>query len=45
MLNARYDARSSPAFTRADALTFDPRAGMGQSLIGHELTHVVQQRK
>lgn len=43
-LDPKYDARSSSAaFGQGDAVSFDPRAGKGQSLIGHELSHVAQQ--
>ncbi|KAA0217553.1 MAG: DUF4150 domain-containing protein [Leptolyngbya sp. PLA3] len=38
-LDPKYDARAG-----RDVVFIDPRAGKGQSLIGHELTHVVQQR-
>lgn len=31
------------AYAAGSGLNLDPRAGKGESLIGHELTHVVQQ--
>ncbi|MCL4222629.1 MAG: DUF4150 domain-containing protein [Phycisphaerales bacterium] len=38
-LDPKYDARAG-----SQVVFVDPRAGKGQSLIGHELTHVVQQK-
>lgn len=32
------------AYTAGSDLKLDPRAGKGESLIGHELSHVVQQK-
>lgn len=34
---------SASAYTTGSNIHLDPRAGKGESLIGHELTHVVQQ--
>lgn len=44
-LDPKYDARSlsAGAFAQDSKIRFDPRAGKGVSLVGHELTHVVQQ--
>ncbi len=42
----KYNARASmgaASFAQGTSVAFKPGAGMGQSLIGHELTHVVQQ--
>jgi uncharacterized protein DUF4157 len=42
----KYNARASMGaanFSQGNSVAFKPGAGMGQSLIGHELTHVVQQ--
>lgn len=38
-LDPKYDPRAGK-----DVVFVDPRAGKGQSLLGHELTHVVQQK-
>lgn len=38
-LDPKYDARAGN-----QVVFLDPRAGKGQSLVGHELTHVVQQK-
>jgi Domain of unknown function (DUF4157) len=46
-LDPKYDARSSvgtSAMTQGTEIAFQPGAGMGHSLVGHELTHVVQQK-
>ena len=46
MADPKYDARSSigaSAYASGNAIALNPAAGMGQSLIGHELSHVVQQ--
>ena len=45
-LDPKYDPRASmgaPAYTEDKTVAFKPGASMGQSLIGHELTHVIQQ--
>jgi len=47
-LNPKYDARSSmgaQSFAKGNAVAFKPGADMGHSLVGHELSHVVQQGK
>ncbi len=45
-LDPKYNARTSvgaSAMTQGTEISFQPGAGMGHSLVGHELTHVVQQ--
>jgi len=47
-LDPKYDARASmgaAVYAQGDSVAFLPGTGMGKSLVGHELTHVVQQRK
>ncbi len=46
-MNPKYDPRASvgaQAYATGSALYNKPRADKGLSLVGHELTHVVQQR-
>jgi hypothetical protein len=42
MADPKYDTRARAVAAGPD-LNFRPGASMGQSLVGHELTHVVQQ--
>lgn len=50
-LDPKYDPRAgtsssagASAYTSGSDIHIDPRAGKGESLIGHELTHVTQQK-
>lgn len=53
-LDPKYDPRAgtssssssigASAYTTGSNIHVDPRAGKGESLIGHELTHVTQQK-
>jgi hypothetical protein len=45
-MDPKFDAShnvKAQAFTSGNNIHLDPRVGKGQSLVGHELTHVVQQ--